>query len=319
MSRIGPTTGHPCPSTSLRASFPPTRPRCRQLTSRARWRGGSAGRGRAGPGAPGAAPRRRRDTSLREASHRHRRQGADMARRRWPTSPGSSRSAPGTIARDLRAALAKNPSRVMVIGRGLIGCEAASCCRDLGLAVTLVDPNPTPARPPARNRDRGYAGRTDARRRGRFPPEDDGPRALGRGRAGPPRAPRRGERRLRDGSRHRRPRATRDTGWLAAAGLAADAGGLTCDGACCRAISIAGARPRHLRGRRRRALAEPALRRPSDDGGALGQRGGDQARHAAANMMASASDQQPLTASAVLWSSQFGLNIKLAGHTGGAD
>lgn len=47
-------------------------------------------------------------------------------------------------ARDLRAALAKSPSRVMVIGAGLIGCEAASCCRDLGLAVTLVDPNPTP-------------------------------------------------------------------------------------------------------------------------------------------------------------------------------
>ena len=29
-------------------------------------------------------------------------------------------------------------------GAGLIGCEAASCCRDLGLPVTLLDPNPTP-------------------------------------------------------------------------------------------------------------------------------------------------------------------------------
>ena len=41
-------------------------------------------------------------------------------------------------------ALARRPSRVLIVGAGLIGCEAASCCRDLGLTVTLVDPNPTP-------------------------------------------------------------------------------------------------------------------------------------------------------------------------------
>ncbi len=44
----------------------------------------------------------------------------------------------------LRQALTAPPKRVLVIGAGLIGCEAASCCRDLGLPVTMVDPNPTP-------------------------------------------------------------------------------------------------------------------------------------------------------------------------------
>ncbi len=31
-----------------------------------------------------------------------------------------------------------------MIGAGLIGCEAASCCRDLSLPVTLIDPNAAP-------------------------------------------------------------------------------------------------------------------------------------------------------------------------------
>ncbi|MGU3543574.1 hypothetical protein [Methylobacterium sp. A52T] len=62
--------------------------------------------------------------------------------------------------------------------------------------------------------------------------------------------------------------ATRDTGWLAAAGLVADPGRLTCDAAC-RAVAGTGehdgARSRDLCGRRRRALAEPAHRRTLGD------------------------------------------------------
>ena len=43
----------------------------------------------------------------------------------------------------LRRALAAGPKRVLVIGGGFIGCEVASLCRQLGLAVTLVEPGPT--------------------------------------------------------------------------------------------------------------------------------------------------------------------------------
>ncbi|WP_313901902.1 FAD/NAD(P)-binding oxidoreductase [Methylobacterium sp. J-030] len=44
----------------------------------------------------------------------------------------------------LRAALVARPKRVLVIGGGLIGCEVASACRQLGLPVTLVQPGPAP-------------------------------------------------------------------------------------------------------------------------------------------------------------------------------
>jgi len=44
----------------------------------------------------------------------------------------------------LRAALVAGPKRVLVIGGGLIGCEVASACRQLGLPVTLVEPGPAP-------------------------------------------------------------------------------------------------------------------------------------------------------------------------------
>ena len=43
----------------------------------------------------------------------------------------------------LRADLAGNP-RVAIIGAGFIGCEVASSCRDLGLAVTVVEGLPLP-------------------------------------------------------------------------------------------------------------------------------------------------------------------------------
>ena len=44
----------------------------------------------------------------------------------------------------LLADLAAAPSRVLIIGAGFTGCEVASACRDRGLAVTVIEPNPTP-------------------------------------------------------------------------------------------------------------------------------------------------------------------------------
>ncbi|MEH1831685.1 MAG: FAD-dependent oxidoreductase [Nostoc sp.] len=38
----------------------------------------------------------------------------------------------------LREKLATKPQRVLIIGGGFIGCEVASCCRELGLPVTLI-------------------------------------------------------------------------------------------------------------------------------------------------------------------------------------
>ena len=44
----------------------------------------------------------------------------------------------------LRAALAQGSPHVVVAGGGVIGCEVASTCRALGLAVTLVEPQVVP-------------------------------------------------------------------------------------------------------------------------------------------------------------------------------
>ncbi|MCX4196235.1 NAD(P)/FAD-dependent oxidoreductase [Methylobacterium organophilum] len=220
-------------------------------------------------------------------------------------------------ARALRSALARRPSRVLIVGAGLIGCEAASCCRDLGLTVTLVDPNPTPlarmlgtvigATLAGRMREAGvdlrpntrvqaFSGEAGQVRRAHLVGGADIAAdlvviALG---------------------------ATRDTGWLAAAGLVADPGGLTCDAAC-RAMTMMGepdpgiyaagdvARwPNPLTGSRPVTVEHW--------GNAV-----DQARHAAANMLAPATGQIPYGHLPSFWSSQFGLNIKLAGLTEGAD
>ncbi len=124
------------------------------------------------------------------------------------------------------------PRQVLIVGGGLIGCEAASCLRDLGLPVTLVDPN---AAPLARGlgtfvgsviaeclRASGAAFRPGATVRA-FEGDASGHVARAR---------------LADGSTIETNLvivalgATRATGWLRGAGLRADAGGVTCDAAC---------------------------------------------------------------------------------------
>lgn len=47
-------------------------------------------------------------------------------------------------ARALRAAFTRRPRRVLIVGAGFNGCEIASCCSQLDLPVTLVDPHPAP-------------------------------------------------------------------------------------------------------------------------------------------------------------------------------
>jgi len=47
-------------------------------------------------------------------------------------------------AAGLQQQLAAGPRRVLVIGGGFIGCEVASVCRGLGLAVTVVERGPAP-------------------------------------------------------------------------------------------------------------------------------------------------------------------------------
>ncbi len=243
--------------------------------------------------------------------------------RAWPAASGGGLNGIFTLrgrddAARLRTALAEGPARVLIVGAGLIGCEAASCCRDLGLPVRLVDPNPTPL---ARSlgtwvggviadclRDAGvtfhagaqvlrFAGDASGRvvrahlADGRAVEADLVIVALG---------------------------ATRATDWLSGAGLMADAGGVTCDGACrvlgadgtpCPDIYAAGdvARwPNPLYGGR--------LVSVEHWGNAVAQ-----AAHAARNMLAPAEDQQPYHHLPAFWSSQFGINLKAVGLSEGAD
>ena len=243
--------------------------------------------------------------------------------RPWPVESGGSLGNIFTLrgrddAARLRAALVARPSRILIVGAGLIGCEAASCCRNLGLPVTLIDPNPTPL---ARSlgtwvggviadclQDAGVAYRPNAQVL-RFAGDATGRVvrahlsdahvveadlvivALG---------------------------AVRETGWLKAAGLMADSSGLTCDGAC-RALDADGAPcpDVYAAGDVARwpiSLYGDRLISVEHWGNAVAQGG-----HAARNMLAPADDQRPYDHLPAFWSSQFGINIKAVGLSEGAD
>jgi len=69
--------------------------------------------------------------------------------RRWPNAAEAALEGVHTLrtsadAARLQAALAARPNRVLIIGSGFIGSEAASVCRDLGLAVTVTERGPAP-------------------------------------------------------------------------------------------------------------------------------------------------------------------------------
>lgn len=218
----------------------------------------------------------------------------------------------------LADALAKRPRRVLIVGAGLIGCEAASCCRSLGLEVTLVDPNPTPlAR--ALGTTIGATVMTLAKEAGVDFRPCERVAALDGDASGHVRA----ARLVSSGTVEAETvivalGAARDCDWLARAGLMADDGGVTCDAAC-RALSADG--------------------EPTDDVYAAGDvarwpialYGGrmisvehwgnavEQAAHAARNMLAAPGDQRDYTHLPAFWSSQFGVNIKSVGLVEGAD
>ncbi|MGU3667604.1 NAD(P)/FAD-dependent oxidoreductase [Methylobacterium sp. A49B] len=243
--------------------------------------------------------------------------------RSWPTEAGGDLAGIHTLrgrddAAALRAALAAGPRRVLIVGGGLIGCEAASCLRDLGLPVTLIDPNPTPLA----NALGLYVGRVIAECL-RDSGADFRPGAMVRAFEGDA-AGRVARARLADGQALETDLviaalgATRATGWLSGAGLMADPGGVTCDEACrardaggtpCPDIYVAGdvARwPIRLYGGRSVSVEHWS-------------NAVEQAAHAARNMLAGPGDQRAYEHLPAFWSSQFGINIKLVGLAGGAD
>src|ERR1700761_7803535 len=69
--------------------------------------------------------------------------------RRWPNPDEAGLQGVFTLrtrsdAARLQAALAAGPRRVLIIGSGFIGSEAASVCRDLNLEVTVTERGPAP-------------------------------------------------------------------------------------------------------------------------------------------------------------------------------
>ena len=69
--------------------------------------------------------------------------------RRWPNAQEAALEGVYTLrtsadAARLQAALAARPRRVLIIGSGFIGSEAASVCRELGLQVTVTERGPAP-------------------------------------------------------------------------------------------------------------------------------------------------------------------------------
>ncbi|ACA18940.1 cyclic nucleotide-binding protein [Methylobacterium sp. 4-46] len=216
----------------------------------------------------------------------------------------------------LRGALAAAPRRVLIIGAGFIGCEAASACRSIGLPVTLADPNPTPlasvlgtrigAAVAAMLREAGVDYRPSTRVEAL---ESDGE---GRVRGA----------RLVGGGTVAAPvvivalGALRNTEWLAGSGLAADAGGVACDGQC-RVLDRDGRAVEGI------AAAGDVARFPHplfEDGPVALEHWGHavaQAEHAARTLLGQAG--APYAEIPAFWSSQFDVNIKSVGLTNGAD
>ncbi|SDO12927.1 Reductase C-terminal [Methylobacterium phyllostachyos] len=243
--------------------------------------------------------------------------------RPWPAETGGDLAGIHTLrgrddARTLRTALVAGPRHVLIVGAGLIGCEAASCLRDLGLPVTLADPHPAPLANSFGTfvggviagclRDAGAVFRPGTQVKA-F--EGDAAGRVVRAR-------------LADGSALEADLviaalgAVRATGWLRRADLMADPGGLTCDAACrARAADGTACPDIYAAGDVARwpiPLYEGRLVCVEHWGNAV-----EQASHAARNMLAGPGDQRPYTHLPAFWSSQFGINIKLVGLTAGAD
>ncbi|WP_375408234.1 NAD(P)/FAD-dependent oxidoreductase [uncultured Methylobacterium sp.] len=218
----------------------------------------------------------------------------------------------------LREALAARPERVLIVGGGFIGCEAASVCRDLDLAVTMIDPMPAPLAKvlglvvSGFLVDRIKASGVEVRSNARVRSLD----ADGTGRvAGAT---------LGDGSRISAQvvivalGAVPNTGWLKGSGLVLEAGGLVCDGHCRVRDESSAFRPEI------RAAGDVALwpHPLYEDRPVRLEHWGNAAAQGAyvGRALALGDAGQPAFAEMpTFWSSQFGLNIKLVGLTEGAE
>jgi NADPH-dependent 2,4-dienoyl-CoA reductase/sulfur reductase-like enzyme len=222
-------------------------------------------------------------------------------------------------AERLAPRLAASPGRVVIIGGGFIGCELASCCYEMGLAVTIVESEGAPMRRALGERigtlmagvirDHGVDLRLGAAVE-RIAADNTGAVAAVV---------------LKDGTRIHSDLvivalgAVRNVEWLEGSGLLTSARGLRCD-AFCRALRIdessapgvfAAGDVAHWP----LAAYDGHLVAVEHWGNAV-----EQARMAAHNMLAG-----DITAMRIhqhlpdFWSSQFGLNIKCVGLADGAE
>lgn len=212
----------------------------------------------------------------------------------------------------LRQALTAGPGRVLVIGAGFTGCEVASACRELGLAVTVVARGPVPLDgalgvviggvAAQMQRDYGVDLRCGVEV---VALEGDGGGRLRRAR-------------LSDGSTLDVDVAVaalggiRNVDWLEGSGLAAGDWGVACD-AGCRVLDVNGVVTDDV------FVAGDVARSPHPVYGyqflALEHWGNAvaQAEIAAHNMISAQSERWPHLALPEFWSTQFGTEIKSVG------
>lgn len=237
--------------------------------------------------------------------------------RSWPESLGGKLDGVCVIrdrddAQQLREHLMQKPERVLIAGGGFIGCEVASVCRELDLAVTLVERGPTPLYSALGSRVGGIVAQLQQEhgvdlRTGMTVMAFDGDEEGHLRRA-----------RLADGSLLDVDVAVvalgalHNTEWLQSSGLAADERGVVCD-TYCRVLDAQGqvsegiftagdvARwPQHL--------CNGDLIAVEHWGNAV-----DQAENAAHNMLSAEKNYQAYKHIPAFWSSQFGVNIKAVG------
>ena len=218
----------------------------------------------------------------------------------------------------LRADLVECTCRVLVIGGGFTGCEAASSCRDLGLPVTLVHPGPIPLSNTLGQLAGGILAR-EIRAAGVDLRVATEVRAL----VGDAEGKLTGAV-LSNGDEIDADVAIVALGavpnveWLSHTGLLADARGLECD-AQCRALAAGGSAAESIYAagdvtRWQHPLFDLGPARFEHWGNAA-----EQARVAAHNMLATPAEHVTCDALPAFWSDQFGLNIKAIGVPAAAD
>lgn len=219
---------------------------------------------------------------------------------------------------DLRARLERGPRRVVVIGAGFLGSEVASVCRDLDIAVSVVDLAQTPLQ--------GALGATVGSAFAFLQRERGVDLRLGRSVRSMDDEGTGGVRRvvLDDGSRLECDvvvvaiGSVANTEWLGDSGLAADGRGLVCDPTL-RALDTEGEPQDDV------WVAGDVARWPHP---AYGDRlltvehwgtADEQGAHAARNLVAAPGDWWPFAELPRFWSNQFGVNVKSAGVPSAAD